>query len=408
MKKLTYCTVSLFVFVLSLTLISATKVIAQVYPEGMISYWKFDDTSGSIATDSVGTSDGEIQDIVTWSSNDYMVNGALSFNGTGNYIEVQNNPAYNNLQALSISAWIKYAEKDGCPSGEECRWSIVSKYWYELGGMTPQRSFTLFIGAPYKLGLSLSFADGDYCNRSVSDIDPGEFDYGNWYHVVGVYDQTDPDGIILYIDGERQTTTLSCNTGGNIEGPLNTTMYPLQIGRYRPDKKWFFKGIMDEVATFNRALAPEEIQQHYQNGLEGNGYELPDVPQLECVGFESPMDSGPVTVRGKKRALPMKAHLYSNGDMVTDQNISAAPVIQIIFQSGIGSQAIDVTDDALSANEETEGNQFFCTEDGKWRYNLKVDQKTWSAPGTYYLYIDTGDDTEYTIEPKCEASFVIE
>ena len=218
------------------------------------------------------------------------------------------------------------------------------------------------------------------------------------------------EGVKLYIDGELQT-----NVGGYGDCDLypRTGTHFIAIGAYEsrepptPALRYHFAiDPIDEVRIYDRELSAGEIQQIYQDGINCGI----STPQLTCTGFEPPMDTYPipVTVKGKKRSLPMKAYLYDNGEMMTDQQISAAPVIQVLFQSGSEEQAIDVTDEALAANEETEGNQFFCTEDGKWRYNLKVDQKTWSAPGTYYIYMDTGDDTEYIIDPKCEASFLIE
>jgi len=33
-----------------------------------------------------------------------------------------------------------------------------------------------------------------------------------------------------------------------------------------------YKGLMDEIAIYNEILTPDEISQHYQNGLAGEGY----------------------------------------------------------------------------------------------------------------------------------------
>lgn len=42
----------------------------------------------------------------------------------------------------------------------------------------------------------------------------------------------------------------------------------------RGGTNYSFDGLIDEVAMYNRALTPDEIQQHYQNGLAGLGYEV--------------------------------------------------------------------------------------------------------------------------------------
>ncbi len=131
-------------------------------------------------------------------------------------------------------------------------------------------------------------------------------------------------------------------------------------------------------------------------------YKLFDIDIYSCVGFEPPMNSPPVSVR-KKRALPLKVQLFdADGELVTDTNIAAAPVLQVVFSPEIGDPS-DVTDDAIAVGLGTEGNQFEYTDNNKWQYNLKT--SNYSAPGTYTISIISGDS--YIIEPGCETSFVI-
>lgn len=128
------------------------------------------------------------------------------------------------------------------------------------------------------------------------------------------------------------------------------------------------------------------------------------VPILSCIGFQSPMDNGPVTVK-KNRVLPFKSIVEDeNASPITDSDIVSPPVIQVLFDSGI-APAIDVTDDALPAGEGTEGNQFEFSTD-KWQFNLKT--KNYTALGTYTVTMQSGDDAEYAIAPTCTGIFVIE
>lgn len=129
-----------------------------------------------------------------------------------------------------------------------------------------------------------------------------------------------------------------------------------------------------------------------------------DVTTLACTGFEPPMASGPVKVKGK-RALPLKAELFdADGIVITDLDLTAQPVVQVLFDSG-GGMAVDVTADALPVGLGDEGNQFVYTA-ARWQYNLKT--LDYTAPGTYTVFMASGDDAEYGINPTCEASFVIE
>jgi hypothetical protein len=129
-------------------------------------------------------------------------------------------------------------------------------------------------------------------------------------------------------------------------------------------------------------------------------------PSYVCLGFDPPLASGPVTVK-KNRVLPLKAQLLdSNNNPITDVDISVSPVIQIIFTPEVGP-AEDVTGDALASGQGTEGNQFvFNPGDGKWHFNLKT--KNYTAPGTYMVFLESGDESEYVVDPFCVAEFVIQ
>jgi len=63
-----------------------------------------------------------------------------------------------------------------------------------------------------------------------------------------------------------------------------------------------YRGLLDEVSLFDRPLSAEEIAEIYEAGTVGKC----KAPTLSCYGFEPPMASGPVSVKGN-RALPFKA-----------------------------------------------------------------------------------------------------
>jgi len=86
-----------------------------------------------------------------------------------------------------------------------------------------------------------------------------------WSHIVGTYDR---QKIRLYING-------ILNNEEEHTYPIRPSSSPLFIGS--AGNEYYFKGEIDEVAIFDRALSPEEIQWHYKNGLNGLGYEAINV-----------------------------------------------------------------------------------------------------------------------------------
>ena len=117
------------------------------------------------------------------------------------------------------------------------------------------------------------------------------------------------------------------------------------------------------------------------------------------------MNNYPVGVK-KNRALPLKVKLFSvyGGVAQTDADLAAPPLVQVFFD-GDSEPAQDVSSDALSAGQGSEGNQFVFTGEGKWQFNLKTGNYT--APGTYAIYMESGDDTVYVIDPTCETGFTV-
>ena len=115
------------------------------------------------------------------------------------------------------------------------------------------------------------------------------------------------------------------------------------------------------------------------------------------------MDNYPVKTK-KNRVFPLKMELFdADGFALTDLDLAAAPVVEVMFTSIEGGDAVDVTDDLLSVGKASEGNQFVF-EDGIWQF--KLSSKGYSASGTYVVTAISGDELEYVIDPSCVTSFV--
>jgi hypothetical protein len=125
-----------------------------------------------------------------------------------------------------------------------------------------------------------------------------------------------------------------------------------------------------------------------------------------CSGFFLPMAVFPVKAK-KNRVFPLKIELIDlDGFELSDLELGAPPVVQVLFSSISGEAPIDVSGDVLSMGAGSEGNQFAFTSDGVWQFNLG--SRNYSAKGEYVVTAVSGDDSEYTIAPPCVTSFVIE
>jgi len=82
---------------------------------------------------------------------------------------------------------------------------------------------------------------------------------GTWHHIAGTYDGST---IRLYVDGVEKASS-------SVSGPIQTSSTPLYIGN-KPFSSYsgdYFKGIIDEVRIYNRALLHQEINDTMNNEL---------------------------------------------------------------------------------------------------------------------------------------------
>jgi len=357
-----------------------TSVVSQTYPDGMVAYWKFEEGTGNIAHDSVSENHGDLFG-ATWT--DGRVGSSLLFDGNDDYVE----GAYESgvsYRIGTVEGWIKL-------------YSYPTTYRYGViatAALGQSRcNFTEIVEIEPSGRLAFYLWDA-YIIRPVGNT---VLNLNEWYHVAATVDMGDSGLYLkLYLNGNLEASVPCTYSYRNIKFVFS------RFGScwgYRWSHEPFH-GALDEVAIHTRALTAAEIQQHYQNGLNGVGYEVP----LYCVGFEPPMAGGPVTARGN-RALPLKAQLFDDdGYEMTDMDLAAPPVIQVWFDSSQGGDSHDVTGDAYPAGWGTEGNEFeYNPADQVWQYNLKT--KNYSAGGTYTINIVSGDKSEYTIDPTCEAVF---
>jgi len=208
--------------------------------EGAVSYWKFDEGAGPTANDSVDGNHGTIQG-AQWTEG--IVNGALDFDGSS-YVKTATSSNLNlHGQDVSIVAWVKFHKLE---YSYDCIYSYGSSGgWYTL--------YVTYINTPH-MRIGSDYLDGGT-----------ELYEEQWYHLVGVYDNS-AGTITLYVNSVEDSSKSSASWGGSISDTYAV------IGAYRSLTSEYIDGIVDEVAVYNRVLTPEEVREQYRKGLSRHGY----------------------------------------------------------------------------------------------------------------------------------------
>ena len=104
-------------------------------------------------------------------------------------------------------------------------------------------------------------AKGHHWTREKSNVLPGKTQVcdGRWHHIAQV---ADGDSLLLYVDGRLDAKML-------LEGTRTATDAPMLIGsRSVTDTNWRFRGTMDDVCFFARALTADELAGMFAEGAE--------------------------------------------------------------------------------------------------------------------------------------------
>lgn len=227
-------------------------------PANMTAWFPLDETAGTSSADLAGVSNTG-----THFNNPTPVpgevDGALNFDGVDDYVEAADHSELNfDTGDFSIDAWITADNVSGIRPIVEKR-SALPTHGY---------SFFLYNGNLY---LQLADASGtdDYCTSaptsSCTNYGTAVFVAdGNWHHVAVTVTRNDTAGIRFYVDGALAATENPASRPGSL-----TNSAPFRIGNKTIDGNSVFKGTIDELELFNRALSDAEISSIWAAGSDG-------------------------------------------------------------------------------------------------------------------------------------------
>ncbi|NIP24127.1 MAG: DUF1080 domain-containing protein [Phycisphaerae bacterium] len=311
---------------------------------GLIGHWTFDEGKGMIARDSSGRNNhGTIMGSAKWTKG--RIGGALDFDGTDDFVSIPNEGDFDITGSITVTAWIRVN------SFTRSWQAIVTK---------GDRAWRLHRANDTN---SLGWACSDLSRQEVGDL------YGKmavnddrWHHVAGVYDGTKT---CLFVDGtldasEKTTRTISVND------------YPVLIGENAQHRGRFFRGLIDDVRIYDRALSVDELRALVKAG----GVAVPPpshpvatapaapVPSIPAGVFQKIFDGS--TLKGWN-ALDMSYWSVRDG-AITAESTDEHPCRKnqfLVWQGG------DVTDFEVKLKFRAKGNG--CNSGVQFRSKMRED-----------------------------------
>ncbi len=216
---------------------------ASAASNGPVAAWSFNEASGTTAADA--TSNNNTATLINGATRAAGKHGnALSLDGTNDYISVPNSATTNiSGSALTLSMWIN----PGSNSGDKV---VMGKFWNPT--MTSPY---------YQFGIETSGGVPNFQAATTSGVQTANMGtalaLNQWSHLVVVFNSGQ---VQFYVNGSLVATrTLSVTT---ITARGNAMYWGADIA---PSQ--YFKGLLDDVRVYNRALNATEVQTDMNTGL---------------------------------------------------------------------------------------------------------------------------------------------
>jgi len=261
-----------------------------VCPADITSYWMLNETEGSTYMDSFDGLHGSASPAAPSPAPGGIVGGAQYFNGSSNYITVPDDPSLDWAadQGFTIELWTNSTESTGNNQ------VMIGR---DQAGGSPHWWLGVNNGGVPTWNMLDTGSNGVATNGSESIRD------GDWHHLVAVRDESLNENR-LYVDGELVGTSTHDYTAG-FEA---TTTLGIGYMAYNGNPGYYYRGMLDEVALYGRALAVEEIQHNHTLGQMGYGY---------CDVFAPVFLTSPVTVAAVSQPYSYAAEAFANPLPVT-------------------------------------------------------------------------------------------
>ena len=203
---------------------------------GLVAHWKFDETSGTTASDSAGGNPGTLVNGPARMAG--VANSALTFDGVNDYVNVPDSAVLDLGSAFSISLWFNPSQGITATNGRKDLLKKYLSYWliFNYPSNDGKLSFVLNSGSP------------------VLKTTTSTWNAGQWYHVVAMGDGAT---LRLFVNGVLEASLDSMAT------PV-ANGYPLQIGG-NTEQGYYFPGAIDDVRLYSSALPPDAVQSLYSS-----------------------------------------------------------------------------------------------------------------------------------------------
>lgn len=325
------------------------NAFAQIPVNGLVGYWPF---NGNANDESGNGNNGTVQGAILTFDRFGNSNSAYYFDGATNFITVANSTSIKVTNSVSISAWVKN-------TGDTSINIVVTKGIY---------------GSLWDYGLANCWSYTSYYDYNNAFV-IREYMYKNdmfnqWHHLVVTVDENNENKPKLYFDGNEMLGQL-VTSDNNIRTDdwIRPTDGDLYIGSN--SVTGFFKGDIDDIRIYNRALDKSEISTLFNENICYQSVTVTDTLVI-TANFTS---FNPVTYANTIKVFPnptkdkITIDCGSNYNSLNGYTIKITnSMSQVVYSSNITQQS------------------------------ATIDLSTWTGRGVYFVHLVDGNGSTVDIK----------
>jgi hypothetical protein len=285
----------------------------------IVARWSFDETSGNVAHDSVGSYNGTL----STNGSAFVAGGisgnAISLNKALNGYVNMGNVLGSTTQAMSVVAWLKTAPGYNIDDS-----AIVSKH-----AAFTQNGFWLMVNRAGGGGLpgKAIFGEGAAIRSVTSTTTVND---GNWHQIVATYNPG--VALTIYVDGAPAENSALASPS------LIANTVPFLIGGVNsgpPEGR--LTGLVDEVQIYNNVLSPDAVNFLYQH---------PAAVAIECADQLAAVQAQLTTTQSQLAATQTQLAAANNQITGLQNQISktalSLDILTLYFQETFHNAAFDL------------------------------------------------------------------
>ena len=329
-----------FTLTLVFSIFIGLSAICQVPTNGLIGYWNF---SGNAEDVSGYGNNGNVDGAILTSDRFGNLSSAYSFDGVNDIITIPHASILNldGMNSYSISVWLK----SDAPKLTATGYRVIEK-WVSGSGYPFSVQSSNMAG-----NNNLKFYVSD--NSNIPGIDAGSDMWDNNWHLITFVVDNSQDSIFLYMDD------IKIGSAKNTVTTSTTNIGDIAIGNdYLKEKP--YKGLIDDIRIYNRALNASEIALILNEGICKQSITVTDtlIINANIVSYN------PVTYQNSLKVYPNPSSDHITIDCGDDCSSLIGYTIKIT-----NSLNQTVYESIVTQQIET------------------IDLKTWTGIGVYFIHL---------------------